>query len=226
MNLPIRKIYSAMQNTDYAKKLRKKKFIHASSEAITSTSKKSSISKDKKTYRSHSPENPKLEMPTISLWYVLLIGVFLFTSGLFLGMKISQKESSFASSEVQSFRNISETEVNSEQKRADIVEPESTENSENPLLSSIPKNLQFPPKLNQINYIIQLGNFSIEDANKYAASLIHERQEFQGRVFRTATGKLYLGFYYDLKEAKSVLRKIKKFQGGIFQDAEIKNIQF
>ncbi|MCX8000574.1 MAG: SPOR domain-containing protein, partial [Leptospiraceae bacterium] len=175
---------------------------------------------------SHTQEAQKFEIPTISLWYVLLIGVFLFTSGLFLGMKISQKESSFASSEVQSFRNISETEANSERTRADIIEPEPTNERENSIISSVPKNLQFPPKLNQVNYIIQLGNFSIEDANKYAASLIHERQEFQGRVFRTSTGKLYLGFYYDLKEAKSVLKKIKKFQGGIFQDAEIKNIQF
>lgn len=225
-----------MQNTDYAKKFRKKKFQKIEAEISPQvTSHKASFNlKAKKNskldFLSNDSRNlESLPLPTLSLWHFLLIGIFLFTSGLFIGMKISQKESSFASGEVHSFRNISEAESTTESKpRAEISEPENPSELEqnSNLFSSIPKNLQFPPKLNQMNYIIQLGSFSLEDANKYAASLIHERQEFQGRVFRTATGKLYLGFYYDLKEAKSVLKKIKKFQGGIFQDAEIKNIQF
>lgn len=221
-----------MQNTDYAKKFRKKKIFQQASEVGSSSfSKSENYSRERrnaKAYHLTSANLPKFEFaPSISLWYVLVIGVFLFTSGLFVGMRISQKESAFASGEVQSFKNVSENSESSplEKTRAEISEtfPES---EENPLLSSFPKNLQFPPKLNQTNYMIQLGTFSPEEANKYAASLIHERQEFQGRVFRTSTGKLYLGFYYDLKEAKNVLKKIKKFQGGIFQEAEIKNVQF
>lgn len=216
-----------MQNIDYARKFRKKKIVHSIPEqSLPQGLKPSHVLRDKKAFKikTQSHESHKFEVPTISFWYFLLIGIFLFTSGLFIGMKISQKESSFASGDLQSFKNISETEFSSEKTRAEIIEPDSTE--ENSFLSYVPKNLQFPPKLNQMNYIIQLGTFTPEEANKYAASLIHERQEFQGRVFRTTTGKLYLGFYYDLKEAKNVLKKIRKFQGGIFQDAEIKNIQF
>lgn len=223
-----------MQNTDYAKKFRKRKsFSQVPEVGNLSTSKTSGYSHERKSSKIYHPHITsesisKFEFaPSISLWYVLVIGVFLFTSGLFVGMRISQRESAFASGEVQSFKNISENSESSisERTRAEISET-SPESEENSTFSSIPRNLQFPPKLNQTNYMIQLGTFSPEDANKYAASLIHERQEFQGRVFRTSTGKLYLGFYYDLREAKNVLKKIKKFQGGIFQEAEIKSVQF
>ncbi len=223
-----------MQNIDYAKKFRKKKLFHQQhTETPNQTiSRSGNFYREKKysqLYTQKTKEVPKFDFtPTISFWYFLLIGVFLFTSGMFVGMKISQKEADFASGEIQSFKNISEDTETSfpEKTRAEISEPLSSESEENKFFSSIPKNLQFPPKLNQTNYMIQLGTFTPEDANKYAASLIHEKQEFQGRVFRTSTGKLYLGFYYDLKEAKNVLKKVKKFQGGIFQEAEIKNVQF
>ena len=58
------------------------------------------------------------------------------------------------------------------------------------------------------------------------ASLIKDQQEFQGRLFRTSTGKLYLGYYYSVKDAKMVLKQIKKIPRWSFEEASIKNIQF
>jgi nitrous oxidase accessory protein NosD len=71
-----------------------------------------------------------------------------------------------------------------------------------------------------------MGTYSKEDASKLASSLIREKQEFQGRIFRTTTGKLYAGYFYNFKDAKIMLKKLKKFQDGTFSDASIKNIQF
>ena len=71
-----------------------------------------------------------------------------------------------------------------------------------------------------------MGSFSKEEGSKIASSLIREKQEFQGKIFRTTTGKLYAGYFYTYKDAKIMLKKLKKFQDGTFSEASIKNIQF
>ena len=156
-------------------------------------------------------------------------------------MKIDQKESYFSGNESNTFRNVNTSENSlsvetSEQTNSRESKPENSEDGfsnevvtnkvTKTALPSIHKDLKFPPKLNQINYIIQIGTFSREEANKWGASLIKDQQEFQGRLFRTSTGKLYLGYYYNVKDAKLVLKQIKKFRGGVFEEASIKNIQF
>ncbi|HMV42413.1 MAG TPA: SPOR domain-containing protein, partial [Leptospiraceae bacterium] len=148
----------------------------------------------------------------------------------------------FMGNESNTFRNVNSSESNSSM---EAVESSNTkeikaENQDNDgftgevstnkvtktALPTIHKDLKFPPKLNQVNYIIQIGTFSREEANKWGASLIKDQQDFQGRLFRTSTGKLYLGYYYNIKDAKLVLKQVKKFRGGVFEEASIKNIQF
>lgn len=177
----------------------------------------------------------------LSFVYLFIGAVLFFTSGLLLGLKIDQKEADFANNEYNTFKNVSSSTENSPNSK-DVIN-ESTESSsagnededsfqlkdniKKPSgLSSIPKNLQFPPKMNQVNYIIQLGSFSREEATRLGAALIRERQEFQGRIFRTSTGKLFLGYYYELNEAKATLKRVKKLQKGSFSEASIKHIQF
>jgi len=217
-----------MQNLDYGKRFRKTK------------PRQTYTIKTKESESLSTPHNPtlydfffNLEVHSLPIWYYLIIGILLFTSGVFVGMKLDQKESFFTNNELNTFRNLQTSDLNSEEPNSKTPRSQLQENSllkeesvEANNFTNFPKNLQFPPKLNQINYIIQLGNFSREEATKLAASLIRERQEFQGRIFRTNTGKLYLGYYYDLAEAKAVLKKIKKFQDGVFQEASIKNMQF
>ena len=163
--------------------------------------------------------------------YLLVGGILLFTAGFILGMKTDQKEALFSSNETASFRNIDSEIEQNDSKKQDDSEFETTKNTEKnsdeiKQNASLPRNLQFPPRPNQINYIIQMGTFSKEDAGKAVSGLIRERQEFQGRIFRTTTGKLYAGYFYNFKEAKSMLKKLKKFQEGTFSEASIKNIQF
>ncbi|MCB1141647.1 MAG: hypothetical protein H7A24_13265 [Leptospiraceae bacterium] len=168
--------------------------------------------------------------------YLFIGAILFFTSGLVVGMKIDQKESYFSSNEINTFKNIGSTETEksgteislngSDDEDAEESKPTKQKRQAPPVSRSIPKNIQFPPKPDQINYIIQLGNFSKEEATKLAVSIIREKQEFQGRIFRTQTGKLYAGYYYNHREAKAVLKKVKKFRNGVFKDASIKNIQF
>lgn len=168
----------------------------------------------------------------------------LFTSGLVVGMKIDQRENYFSNNEVNSFRNVnsnngqelsidessSDESIGNKPQQSDSDESfntaQETGKSTRTALPSIQKDLKYPPRLGQVNYIIQIGTFSREDANKWGAQLIKERQEFQGRLFRTSTGKLYLGYYYNLKEAKQTLKRVKKFRDGVFEEAGIKNIHF
>lgn len=176
--------------------------------------------------------------------YLFVGAALFFTSGLIIGMRIDHQESSFSAgqTEVNSFKNVSsaapqngtgqtetenpsDSDFNAEtQAQPSKEEVRSVSKNQN---AAVPKNIQFPPKENQVNYIIQLGSFNKEEAVHYAASLIKERQEFQGRIFRgTSTGKLFLGYFYDENEAKNALKRVKKFRNGIFAEASIKNIQF
>jgi hypothetical protein len=161
--------------------------------------------------------------------YILVGGILLFTAGFILGMKTDQKESLFSSNEAASFRNINsevEQEVPTSKTDDSDLDQGGSDRDEPKTTPVIPKNIQYPPKPNQINYIIQMGTFSKEDASKLASSLIREKQEFQGKIFRTTTGKLYAGYFYNFKDAKIMLKKLKKFQDGTFSEASIKNIQF
>lgn len=157
--------------------------------------------------------------------YLLLGSILLFTAGFILGMKTSQNETLFSNNQSLAFKNIN-PDIEQDQPPLKSVESDSTQDKEDTKQTPLPYNLQYPPKPNQMNYIIQLGSFTKEEATKQGASLIREKQEFQGRIFRTTTGKLYVGFFYSKKDAKVMLNKVKKFQDGIFSDASIKNIEF
>lgn len=225
-----------MQNVDYSRKLKRDERRPHSTESKISlkTPKGSNGSSILNILNSnHQP---------LSFLYLFIGAILFFTSGLVIGMKIDQKESYFMGNESNTFRNVNNSEnnasletvetPNTKENKAEINENDGF-TSETPTnkvtktaLPTIHKDLKFPPKLNQINYIIQIGTFSREEANKWGASLIKDQSDFQGRLFRTSTGKLYLGYYYSMKDAKLVLKQIKKFRGGVFEEASIKNIQF
>lgn len=158
--------------------------------------------------------------------YILLGGILLFTAGFIAGMKVNQNETAFNNQSL-AFRNVnSEIDQDIPPLKNEDNESSPADKEENKQPGTIPYNIQYPPRSNQTNFIIQLGTYSKEEATKLGASLIREKQEFQGRIFRTTTGKLYAGFFYNQKDAKNMLKKIKKFQDGTFSDASIKTIQF
>ena len=225
-----------MQNVDYSRKLKREE------RRLHSTEPKIPLGKNSRNSGSGSILNIlNSNHQPLSFLYLFIGAILFFTSGLVIGMKIDQKESYFSGNESNTFRNVntSENSLSVETHEQTNSRESKSENSEDGFsnevvtnkvtktaLPSIHKDLKFPPKLNQINYIIQIGTFSREEANKWGASLIKDQQEFQGRLFRTSTGKLYLGYYYNVKDAKLVLKQIKKFRGGVFEEASIKNIQF
>jgi hypothetical protein len=62
--------------------------------------------------------------------YILVGGILLFTAGFILGMKTDQKEALFSSNETASFRNIDSEIEQSDSKKQDDSEFETTKNTE------------------------------------------------------------------------------------------------
>jgi hypothetical protein len=218
-----------MQNVDFSK--RKPKIVPSARANPQTTYPKIEVRSLKDTKNKSLFDILQQKNQSIPGIYILVGGILLFTAGFILGMKTDQKEALFSSNEAASFRNINseiEQEIpSSKSDDSDFESSKGTVDKEEPKsVPVIPKNIQFPPKPNQVNYIIQMGTFSKEDATRLASSLIREKQEFQGRIFKTTTGKLYAGYFYNFKDAKVMLKKLKKFQDGTFSDASIKNIQF
>lgn len=201
----------------------------------------------------YASKNTNRSTPIISLFqnksqplsfvYLIIGAILIFTSGLFIGIKIDQKESFYSENENNSLNNISKNSLEDSTSEEEIIPKKQQKdnkaelsdgahtdaNTQKTTKSSLPainKDLKYPPKLNQTNFFIQLGTFSREEANKWASILIKEKQDLQGRFFRTQSGKLYIGYYYSLKDAKLALKSIKKMKDGTFEEATIKNVEF
>lgn len=227
-----------MQNVDYSKKFKSDSKKNANSET------QRVIPPSGQQSKSYSIINFIGSQSSSWSFIAILIGsVLLFTSGLVVGMKIDQKESLFSSNEQNSFKNlgtnIQETETPEpitsatkpstnveEEKKSEPSQNNTAQNFNKSTVPTIPKGLKYPPLPNSVNYIIQVGNFSNTEANKWGKYLIKQREDFQGRLFRTSTGKLYLGYYYSYKDAKAALKQVQSMNGGMFEEASIKNIQF
>ncbi|GBF50788.1 hypothetical protein LPTSP4_23150 [Leptospira ryugenii] len=91
--------------------------------------------------------------------------------------------------------------------------------------SSLVPGLKFPPKNDQINYMVQIGNFSPEEAGKLGKQLMQADPSLQGRIFRTSTGKLYAGYFYRMEDAREALDRISR-QIPYSGDAMVKTIRF
>ncbi len=221
-----------MQNIDYSRKL---KPYRSSSEPKPT---KSQYKKKQSIFNLFQQNSGG-----ISFLYLLIGASLLFTSGLVIGMRIDQKENQFSENENQSIRNLGklspeesgEEEITAPKKKdgtenkAEFTDSFSIDqNTQKSTKSNFPisKDLKYPPKLNQVNYIIQLGTFSKDEANKWASILIKEKQEYQGRFFRTSSGKLYLGYYYTLKDANLSLKSLKKLKDGAFEESSLKKVEF
>lgn len=212
---------SIMQNIDYSRRLKTREIPNP----------KPITSHQLATFAGHtlsrSPKSP-------SFLFIMVGAILLFTSGLVIGLKMDQKENNFAQNETKethSFKNISSQEPSQieeiGEKAAKAIEPptklvKEKRKKETPQ----PRGLKYPPKTGELNYMIQLGNFPPEKSLPIGNKLIQTKPELQGRLFRTTSGKLYLGYFYSEEEAKKVLSKVKSQSGGIFQGATIKTLEY
>ena len=208
-----------MQNIDYSRRLRGSSgFSHSAHEPQMD-------------YSSYPTYGVQKESAKPKSAFVLLIGaILLFTSGMVVGIQLNQKEKSFQTNQEKSFANVG--------KSSRTLTPETrTENSEStPEESSSPSShardsspfpttLKFPPKNDQINYMVQIGNFPPEEAVQIGKQLMVSEPTLQGRIFRTSTGKLYAGYFYRMEDARDALDKIvSKLPNA--SDAMVKTIRF
>ncbi|MCW7466826.1 hypothetical protein [Leptospira levettii] len=205
-----------MQNIDYSRKLR-----------------------SGRPYEGEIPNHTPFQTPSYSQVsakpksaFILLIGgILLFTSGMVVGIQLGQKESKFKENAETSFSNVGTKSQSSSipsptQRGSDETnETEKSSSEQNGGSSPFPSTLKFPPKNDQINYMVQIGDFSPEEAVSIGKQLIESQPNLRGRIFRTSTGKLFAGYFYRLEDAKETLDIVK---GKLPQltGAEVKTIRF
>ncbi|EOQ88644.1 hypothetical protein LEP1GSC202_2693 [Leptospira yanagawae serovar Saopaulo str. Sao Paulo = ATCC 700523] len=205
-----------MQNIDYSRKLRSGRPFDG----------------EVPTYSYASNPSPTLGSTAKpkSAFILLIGGILLFTSGLVVGIQLGQKESKFKENAETSFSNVG----TKSESHAKLTETPRTEESR-PLEAStspqtqdpspFPATLKFPPKNDQINYMVQIGDFSPEEAVSVGKQLLESHPQLRGRIFRTSTGKLFAGYYYRLEDAKETLDSVKSKLPNL-SDAQVKTIRF
>lgn len=151
--------------------------------------------------------------------FILVIGAtFIFTAGVLVGLKLEQKEDKFAQNEKITVRNYGNEAVKSLEKTTPVKREHNLT-----ILSSVPTGIKYPPKSKAINYLIQVASADTAEADGLGKNIIKKNYNLQGRIFKTSTGKLYIGYYYDKKEAQKMIETIKN-QG--FMNLELKTIRF
>ncbi|MCG6146005.1 hypothetical protein [Leptospira bandrabouensis] len=203
-----------MQNIDYSRKLRSGRPYEGEVP---------SYSPQPHSYLSNA-QKPK------SAFILLVGGILLFTSGMVVGIQLGQKETKFKENSETSFSNVGNqklpapklSESNGDGQNQDQSQGDhSSSSSESPF----PHALKFPPKNDQINYMVQIGDFTPEEAVAVGKQLIETNPSLRGRIFRTSTGKLFAGYFYRLDDAKETLEAVKS-KLPTLTDAQVKTIRF
>lgn len=185
-----------MQNIDYSRRLRGSSCLYQ-----TQGDSQGTQSSAYQTHYGNETVKPKSA-------FILLIGaILLFTSGMVVGIQLNQKEKGFQSNQEKSFSNVGKSTLH-KQERAEPAQDSKEETTSAATSTPFPTSLKFPPKNDQINYMIQIGNFSPEEAMQMGKGLMMAEPSLQGRLFRTSTGKLYAGYYYRMEDAREALEKI------------------
>ncbi len=203
-----------MQNIDYSRRLRP-----------------SAVSSNPPVFSSPTTSLP-ISLPKLSSPLFLVIGaILLFTAGMVVGIQLSQKEQTFQEKQERSFANLGKkTNKGSiaqepQDSKPKIDSNSSESSSSDSSLAGFATGLKFPPKNDQINYMVQIGDFSPEEANQTGKKLVSAEESLKGRIFRTSTGKLYAGYFYKMEDAKEALERIRKSSPEL-SEASVKTIRF
>ncbi len=145
----------------------------------------------------------------------------LFTGGVVVGTYLNQTEKQFQT-EKQNPQEISLANVSSSRETPPVARDSSIRDSG----AFYPPGLKYPPKMDQINYLIEIGAYEPEESILIGKLILKEAPEFQGRIFRTSSGKLFAGYYSRKEEAEKALEKIRSFEKDDFTNAELKTVRF
>ena len=131
--------------------------------------------------------------------FIVLIGsIFIFTAGIFVGLRLEQKEKSFAKNENMTVRNYGE---DSAPKKADVpVEAKKQTDTIG--------GLKFPPQKNAQNFLLEIKSGA--DVTNMGKELLLKNADLQGRIFKTSSGKLYVGYFYQKKDAEKIQEKLNQ----------------
>jgi len=142
-----------------------------------------------------SRDLPKFRSP-----FVLFLGaILLFTSGMVVGIQLKQKEQGFQDRQERSFANLGKK-----------TERMSSPKTEEDLGGEVP-GLKFPPKNDQINYMVHIGSFTPEESLALGKKIVQGESSFQGRIFRTSSGRLYAGYFYRKEDAEEAIASLRNF---------------
>lgn len=181
--------------------------------------------------------------------FPLFIGaILLFTGGMVVGLNLNQSEQKFQNNQSElSLNNVSKenfsvpdstegaiaskAEEEKSTQESNKEEVRISDSSQKPIPNSAspafyPKNLKFPPKMDQINYIIEIGGYEPAESSRIGKMVSEHMPELQGKLFRTSTGKLFAGYFYSQEEAKQTLEHLRAFEKDDFTDASIKTVRF
>ncbi|EQA45322.1 hypothetical protein LEP1GSC050_3578 [Leptospira broomii serovar Hurstbridge str. 5399] len=171
-----------------------------------------------------------------SLFLILVGAISLFTAGVVVGLRLDQKEQAFAQNETQSFyntgkfsrRNPAETIEQRENSGQAEVKSESSEKPESKDFghaeekpSSENKGLKFPARSDRENYFISIPTSDSLEAMEVGKKLLRAKPEFQGRIFRSGHGELFIGYFYGKAEATQALESIRPLNDPIFHGSQI-----
>ncbi|XDD50066.1 hypothetical protein AB3N59_17145 [Leptospira sp. WS92.C1] len=226
-----------MQNIDYSRKLKQSSIRTPIREPVDFDRTIQMVQHHKK---SGSPI--QIFSSTRTVFILLLGSISLFTAGLVVGLKLDQKEDTFAQNELQTFRNVSsfshENKNESRGFRSLFSSKEkddgagSLKNSET--LTHIKKQestsahdskILYPPQQGETNYLVVIGTADSLRAVELGKRLLMARNEFKGRIFRSSKGELFLGYFYSEEEAKEALEKIQPLNDPAFHSAKVRSLQ-
>ncbi|EPG74459.1 hypothetical protein LEP1GSC058_3593 [Leptospira fainei serovar Hurstbridge str. BUT 6] len=171
-----------------------------------------------------------------SLFLVLIGAISLFTAGVVVGLRLDQKEQAFAQNEAQSFYNTGklsrknppetiEQRENSDQpeSKSDSVQKQENKVSERTeeKPSSGSNGLKFPARSDRENYFISIPTSDSLEAMEVGKKLLRAKPEFQGRIFRSGQGELFIGYFYGKAEATQALDSIRPLNDPIFHGSQI-----
>ncbi|EKR28721.1 hypothetical protein [Leptospira interrogans] len=224
-----------MQNIDYSRRLKQ-------STVRPPVRENTDFSRTIQTVQHHKKSGSPIQIfsSTRSAFVLLLGSISLFTAGIVVGLKLDQKEESFAQNEIQTtLRNVPSHEKKNEIRSLFFSnqkneEPEPLKNQESLLklnskesvsgVNGDPKIL-YPPQVGETNYLVVVGTSDSLQAVGLGKRILMARNEFKGRIFRSSKGELYLGYFYSEEEAKEALEKIQPLNDPLFHSAKVRALK-
>ncbi|MCG6194935.1 hypothetical protein LFX25_16980 [Leptospira sp. FAT2] len=226
-----------MQNIDYSRRLKQ-------SSIRTPVRETSDFDRTIQTVQHSKKSGSPIQIfsSTRSAFVLLLGSISLFTAGLVVGLKLDQKEETFAQNELQTFRNVSSQEKKNSNGGlrslfSSSSESESVESLKNPeSLSKLnskenssgnghDSKLLYPPQTGETNYLVVVPTSDSLQAVELGKRLLMARNEFKGRIFRSSKGELYLGYFYSEEEAKEAMEKVQPLNDPAFHSAKVRSLK-